>query len=409
MIFISKMSSCRYFLLAACMFLLVSCTRGKHIDPAITQGSFTIKELSEGLPEDGLWRQNLVLSDLDDDGFPEIITPPPRKAKPEDKRPHIFKWDHKNKWKEQSVTMPRNKNFDYGGIAVADFNGDGLKDLVLAYHKGGVSVLMNKGKNRFEIDDSFKTPDNFSSRTVRTVDLNRDGRPDIVAVSEFDLNRKKPGLGVMIALNNKTGWKTFIVDDSKNIFSDSLDLCDLNGDEWKEIVIAPLTSAPEDQKIIFWGDKGLSYSNFVSFNSLVKGKLIPCWIGCGDLDGDMRPEIVLLSSGIGTKANFQLGIFKFSKEILKPLINKKIIGKNVCLPADLDNDRKDELIMISSGGISVWKYIGNSLSLIRKFPIKNLDGAYEPGIKRLKDGFLLAIPLGTERHPKGIRVFKVSY
>ena len=74
---------------------------------------------------------------------------------------------------------------DVNSVFFADFNGDGLPDLAVAYDgddsPGGIAILLNKG------DGTFENPVIYASGTQATnfavLDLNHDGVLDIAMVS----------------------------------------------------------------------------------------------------------------------------------------------------------------------------------------------------------------------------------
>lgn len=74
---------------------------------------------------------------------------------------------------------------DVNSVSFADFNGDGLPDLAVAYdgdgQPGGIAILLNKG------DGTFAKPVTYASGTLATrfvvFDLNHDGNLDIASVA----------------------------------------------------------------------------------------------------------------------------------------------------------------------------------------------------------------------------------
>lgn len=136
----------------------------------------------EGLPKSGEWRQNFAIADMNGDGIPDIVAPSPRHG---DGRIRIFLGDGKGGFTQRPVELrdasgnPPRLHLDYGGVAVADFDGDGKPDVATASHAGGVHVLLQRDGNVFEVDDRG-LPRSFSSQGIAAFDVDGDGRPDLV-------------------------------------------------------------------------------------------------------------------------------------------------------------------------------------------------------------------------------------
>jgi peroxiredoxin len=70
------------------------------------------------------------------------------------------------------------------GLAVADLNGDGIKDLAMgAQVDHRVTIMLGNGKGGFVTAASSPMPAGNRANYVAVADLNRDGKPDIVASS----------------------------------------------------------------------------------------------------------------------------------------------------------------------------------------------------------------------------------
>lgn len=128
---------------------------------------------------------------MNGDGHPDIVHGPARKGK---RGPNIFLGDGKGNWRLWSEAKFPPLPYDYGDVAVADFNGDGRMDLALAVHLRGLILLVADGPQSFKEWDrgidfhpsggpAPKEPI-FSSHAVAAADMNGDGRPDLVALGE---------------------------------------------------------------------------------------------------------------------------------------------------------------------------------------------------------------------------------
>jgi len=178
------------------------------LDVPLSSKTIRFEDASEGLPTSGSWRNTVTVADMNDDGIPDIIAPPQRSAGAV--LPAIFLGDGKGHWKIWStVVWPY--GIQYGGIAAADFNKDGHMDLVFGVHLTGVRVFLGDGKGHFTDASAGLATGTFPTRRVVVADLDHDGWPDILAVSEGPTPNSATAVPsrVLAFLNRKKGtdWK----------------------------------------------------------------------------------------------------------------------------------------------------------------------------------------------------------
>ncbi|HEX3128549.1 MAG TPA: FG-GAP-like repeat-containing protein [Thermoanaerobaculia bacterium] len=149
-----------------------------------------LQPFGQGLPDRGQWRNGFKVADMNGDGNPDIVHGPARKSLG---GPVIFLGDGKGSWKRWSGLRFPQLAYDYGDVAVADFNGDGKLDLAFAVHLHGLLVVVSDGAGGFKewgkgldfaVPGASEEIGGFSSRTLEAADWNGDGRPDLVTLGE---------------------------------------------------------------------------------------------------------------------------------------------------------------------------------------------------------------------------------
>lgn len=190
---------------------------------ATEKSSKTIRfvESSEGLPKTGSWRNSLDVGDMNGDGFPDLLVPPMRGAGGMNAVPLIYLGDGKGHWKLwETVVWPY--SVQYGSAAVADFNQDGKMDAAFGVHLNGIRAMLGDGKGNF-VDASEGLPvDDYPTRRILVTDVDQDGYPDIVAISEgVTAVPRAVKMGKMVAFLNRdkgTRWEAHDIADVSNLF-----------------------------------------------------------------------------------------------------------------------------------------------------------------------------------------------
>jgi len=164
-----------------------------------------------GLPRRGQWRDNFAVTDVNRDGFPDLIFTPARKTLG---YPVIFLGNGRGDWSRWAEASFPQIAFDYGGAAAADFNADGHQDIAFGMHLLGVTALTGNSRGEFRdysIDLPRKTradPQALSSRKIVAYDWDGDGRPDLLVQNErlgADPTRSISD-GMVVYLNRTDKW-----------------------------------------------------------------------------------------------------------------------------------------------------------------------------------------------------------
>lgn len=152
------------------------------VAPQISKKKIRLVENSAGLPRAGIWRDNFALEDLDGDGRPEIVAPPPRLS---GQGLRIFRFTGE-RWTSVDPVLENAENLGvgYGGVAVGDLDGDGKNDIVWGGHGSGTWSATNLGGFKFSIDRRG-LPGGISTRAMAIGDIDGDGRNDILYISDM--------------------------------------------------------------------------------------------------------------------------------------------------------------------------------------------------------------------------------
>jgi hypothetical protein len=130
-------------------------------------------------------------------------------------------------------------------VAIGDVNGDGIPDLVVANESkegnsnGSVGVLLGNGDGTFQKDVAYRSG-GWPARSVAIGDVNGDGKPDLVVVSECaDQGHCTTEDGVVgVLLGNGDGtFKPVVKYDSGGDAPSSVAIADVNGDGRPDVLV----------------------------------------------------------------------------------------------------------------------------------------------------------------------------
>ncbi len=196
-------------------------------------------------------------------------------------------------------------------IFLADVNGDGLLDVVVANQdqasgKGAVSVFLGNG------DGTLQTPVNYDTGggtavAVFVMDLNGDGLPDIVVA---DQNGGPNGDGaVSVLLNGVNGnppgtFQLVATYDSGGPAANSLFVMDVNGDGLPDIVVANQGPANGDGSVsvLLNGVNGNPPGTFQLAATYDSAGVDATAVTLADVNGDGFPDILVANYCFGINA-----------------------------------------------------------------------------------------------------------
>ncbi len=188
-------------------------------------------------------------------------------------------------------------------IAVADVNGDGKLDLLLANQcfgsgncstGGGVSVLLGNGDGTFQAAQTYSSGGEYTN-SIAVGDVNGDGKPDLLVANQCFPNQNCASGSVGVLLGNGDGtFQPAQAYSSGGSTAFSIVLGDVNGDGKPDVLVANRDINSDDP---FTGGVGVLLGNgdgtFQAARTYGSGGLGAYSIAAVDINGDGKPDVVV--------------------------------------------------------------------------------------------------------------------
>jgi hypothetical protein len=181
-------------------------------------------------------------------------------------------------------------------VAVADVNGDGKPDLLVTSccgDNGIVGVLLGNGDGTFQPVVTYNTGGNYAL-TVVVADVNGDGKPDLVVANANGNGDGDGAVGVLLGNGDGT-FQTAVSYDSGGSDTNSVAVADVNGDGKPDLVAVSVNgSAPSGSVGVLLGNGDGTFQTAVTYNSGGYGALS---VTVADVNGDGKPDLVVANCG----------------------------------------------------------------------------------------------------------------
>jgi hypothetical protein len=187
-------------------------------------------------------------------------------------------------------------------IAVADVNGDGKPDLLVAETcsgcgslEGTAGVLLNKG------DGTFRNAVTYSSggtvaKWIAVADVNGDGKPDLLVVNYSGSGSNSPNGTVSVLLGNGDGtFKTPVSYGSGGYGATSVAVADVNGDSKPDLLVTNTCAFQSNCATVgvLLGNGDGTFKKVVNYNS---GGYQAQSVAVADVNGDGNLDLVVANN-----------------------------------------------------------------------------------------------------------------
>jgi Bacterial Ig-like domain (group 3)/FG-GAP-like repeat len=302
-----------------------------------------------------------------------------------------------------AITYP--VSFDQAGsVAVADVNGDGKPDLLVAVPcpqldcEGEVDVMLGNGDGTFQPVVVFGSGGAFP-QWIAVGDLNGDGKPDVVVVNcaAVGSGHGCSGSGadglVAVLLGNGDGTfrRAAVTYDSGGVQPDSVAIADVNGDGKPDLVVANCAPTGTDNcgggpangvVGVLLGNGDGTYQPVMTYDS---GGELTTSAAIADVNGDGKMDVLVTNECAGTGCNsgsvsVLLGNGDGTYQAAKGY-NSGPGGAHSVAVADVNHDGKPDLVLadLCEQGDCTQGSVGVLLG--------NGDGSFQPVVSYASGGY----------------------
>jgi Bacterial Ig-like domain (group 3)/FG-GAP-like repeat len=256
-------------------------------------------------------------------------------------------------------------------VAVADVNGDGKLDLVLAstcgdaacHTDGSVAVLLGNGDGTFRPAVAYDSGGGFAT-AIAVADLNGDGKPDVVvancSATPSATCDDSGNSTVSVLLGNGDGtFQAAAAYGSGGSHATSIAVADLNGDGKPDLLVAnDCQSCANGSVGVLLGNGDGTFQPTVTYQSGGSGAIS---LAIGDLNRDGKVDVVVTTSSPSTGDGLAAVLLGNGDGTFQPVVTYDSGGTQAqaVVAADLNGDGKLDLVIANSGSSNVGVLLGN--------------------------------------------------
>jgi uncharacterized repeat protein (TIGR01451 family) len=229
-------------------------------------------------------------------------------------------------------------------VAVADVNGDGKLDLIVANHgSNNVGVLLGNGNGTFAPQQTFDTGISSIPSSVTVADVNGDGRPDLVVANEITYS-----VGVLLGNGNGTFGPQQTVSTGNGSRPFFVTVADVNGDGKGDVIVANYLSSTVG---VLLGNGNGTFAAQQTFSSGANSN--PGTIAVSDVNGDGKEDLVVSNTGANT-VGVWLGNGNGTFEAPQTFSTGAGSVPRAVAVSDVNGDGRGDLLVAFAAGVDVF-------------------------------------------------------